>query len=206
MVKDGKYMNLQEKPRPAAFYPHLQHRGFLYSFVARYSGDSRRLIPGIQAAVREIDPNLPVGDFTTLSQLVSEGMATTRLVAQLSTLFAILAALLACAGIYGVMSYGIARRTNEFGVRMALGAKRADIGWMVLREALGLALAGVAIGTGLALASGRLIESALFNLKPSDPVAIGLAMILMIAVALFAGWLPARRATRIDPMVALRYE
>ena len=205
VVKDGKYMNLREKPRPAAFYPHAQHHGFLYSMVVRYTGDPTSLIPEIRRAVKEVD-RMPVGDFITLSQLVSAGMATNRLVAQLSTLFAALAALLACAGIYGVMSYSIARRTNEFGVRVALGAKRADIRWMVLRDALLLALAGIAIGTGLALASGRLIESSLFNVKPSDPLTIGVAALLMLAVALLASWLPARRATRIDPMTALRYE
>lgn len=190
----------------AAFYPHTQHRGFLYSFAARYTGDPKSLIPEIKDAVREVDPNLPVGDFTTLAEAVSGRMATERLVAQLSTFFGVLAALLACAGIYGVMSYGIVRRTNEFGVRMALGAKRADIRWMVLGEALWLAVAGVGIGTALAFASGKLIESELFDLKPTDPVSIGVAVALMIGVALFAGWLPARRATRIDPMIALRYE
>jgi predicted permease len=206
VVKDAKYTSLQENPKPAAFYPHSQHRGFLYNFVARYTGNPKTLIPEIKQAVSEIDSNLPVGDFTTLAQVVAGRMATQRLVAQLSAFFGILAALLACFGIYGVMSYGIARRTNEFGVRMALGAKQANIRWMVLREALGLALVGVALGSALAFSSGRLIQSALFGLRPSDPVVLGLAILLMIAVALFAGWLPARRATRIDAITALRYE
>jgi len=121
-------------------------------------------------------------------------------------LFGIIAALLACVGIYGVMSYGIARRTNEFGVRMALGADRADVLWTVLRETLGLAAIGAASGVALALSSSKLLDSMLFNLKPSDPMAIGAATMLMMGVALFAGWLPARRATRIDPMIALRHE
>ena len=206
VVKDAKYMSLQEKPRPAAFYPRMQHGGILYSFVMRYTGDPARLIPQIKTAVRDIDPNLPVSDFASLSGLVRDAMARQRLVAQLSAFFGLLAALLACAGIYGVMSYGIARRTNEFGVRMALGAARVDIRWMVLREALGLALGGVAIGVAGAFAAGRLLESMLFDLKPSDPLALGGAVLLMVAVALCAAWLPARRATRIHPMVALRYE
>jgi len=206
VVKDAKYISLDEEPQPAAFYPYLQHPLFLYGFVVGYTGDPKRLVPQIRKAVGEVDPNLPVGDFTTLAQLVDNSIAKQRLVAQLCTLFAVLAALLACVGIYGVMSYGIARRTNEFGIRMALGAKGADVLWMVLGETLSLALIGAALGIALALASSQLVKSLLFGLRSFDPVAIGGATVLMISVAVFAGWLPARRATRIDPMIALRYE
>jgi ABC-type antimicrobial peptide transport system permease subunit len=199
-------MSVQERPRPAAFYPSAQHRGFLYNFVAGYTGDPKKLIPQIRRAVSDVDPSLPVGDFSTLAEVVNRSIGKQRMVALLSTLFGVLAALLACFGIYGVMSYGIARRTNEFGIRMALGAKRANVLWMVLREVLWLALTGAAIGVALAIASGRLVKSILFGLQPSDPIALGVAVGLMIGAALFAGWLPARRATRIDPMIALRYE
>jgi ABC-type antimicrobial peptide transport system permease subunit len=164
------------------------------------------VIPQIRRAVNEIDPNLPVGDFRALGEMVGNSIARQRLLAQLSTIFGVIAALLACVGIYGAMSYGIARRTNEFGVRMAMGANRGDVLWMVLREALWVAAVGVAIGIGLALASSSLVNSVLFGLKPTDPIAIGTATAVMIGVALFAGWLPARRATRIDPMIALRHE
>jgi ABC-type antimicrobial peptide transport system permease subunit len=126
--------------------------------------------------------------------------------AQLSTAFAVLAALLASVGIYGVMSYGIARRTNEFGIRLAMGAKRRDVLGLVLREAITLAAIGVACGLTIALASGHLVSSVLFGLEPRDPMAFGIAIVLMIAVTLWAGWVPARRATRIDPMAALRHE
>ena len=129
-----------------------------------------------------------------------------RLLAQLSMVFGMLAALLACIGIYGVMSYAIARRTHEFGLRMALGADRRDVLWVVLRETLALAIAGVGIGLALALASGRLVESLLFGVKSTNPLVIGFAIAAMTVVALFAGYLPALRATRIDPSVALRYE
>jgi predicted permease len=206
VVKDAKYISLREKSRPAAFYPHAQHNGFLYNFVTRYAGDPKVVIPEIRKAVSEVDPNLAIGGFTPLAQVVDNSMTTQRLVAQLSTVFGVLAALLACVGIYGVMSYGIARRTSEFGIRMALGAKRGDVQWMVLRETLWLALAGGAIGIGLSLSLSRLVKSVLFGLQPSDPVAIGAATALMMGVALLAGWLPARKATRIDPMTALRYE
>src|SRR5262249_25583594 len=151
-------------------------------------------------------PNLPLGDVTTLAQTVEDSALMQRLVAQLSTVFGVLAALLACLGIYGVMSYGIARRINEFGIRMALGAQRRHVLWTVLRETLLLAAVGGAIGLGAAIAFGRFVESLLFGLKADDPRSIGMAVIAMMAVALFAGYLPARRATRIDPMIALRHE
>jgi ABC-type antimicrobial peptide transport system permease subunit len=123
-------------------------------------------------------------------------------VAQLSTLFGAVAALLACIGIYGVMSYRIARRTNEFGIRMALGAQGGEVLWMVLRETLALVLVGAAIGLALALMVGRVVTVTLFGLSPTDPLTIGLATALITSVAIFAGWVPARRATQIDPTVA----
>jgi predicted permease len=206
VMRDAKYMNLDERAQPAAFYPWAQHPGFLYSMVTRYRGDPKVRVPEIRKALAEVDPMLPVGDFTSMEQLVDRSVKNRRLVALLTTLFGVLAALLASIGIYGVMSYGIARRTSEFGIRMALGAQRRTVLWMVLRETLGLVSAGVAAGVALALALSRLVTSMLFGLTPSDPPALALAAILMIAVALFAGWLPARRATRIDPMMALRYE
>ena len=207
VVKDAKYLDLEEKQMPAAFYPHAQHRrAFLFNFVVRYTGDPKPLIPEIRKAVGEIDPNLPVGDATTLKQVVDDSAVNKRVVAQLSTFFGLLAAFLASIGIYGVMSYAIARRTNEFGLRMALGAERRHVLWVVLREVLRLVVVGVMIGLALALASSRLVESLLFGIKPNDPLAIGLSMAALIAVALFAGYLPARRATRIDPMAALRHE
>jgi predicted permease len=207
VVKDAKYMEIAEEPLPAAFYPHSQHRrGFLFNFVARYTGDPKLAMAEIRRAVADIDPNLPVGEVTTLTQVVDDSVVNHRLVAQLSTFFGVLAVFLACIGIYGLMSYAVTRRTNEFGIRMALGAARQDILWMVLREALWLVLVGVAIGVPLASAAGRLAASLLFGLKPNDPLCLGLAMLAIIAVALFAGYLPARRATKVDPMVALRYE
>jgi predicted permease len=206
VVKDAKYMNLDEKAMSAAFFPHSQHPRFLYSFIVRYSGDSSSLASAIKKSVGEIDANLPVGDFTTLAQTVDESVLNHRLVAQLCTFFGALAALLACIGIYGLMSYGVARRTSEFGVRLALGAERQQVVWLVLRETFALVLVGLAIGLALAPLVSRFVESFLFELKPYDPLSIGAAVFAMIAVALLAGYLPARRAAKVDPIVALRYE
>jgi predicted permease len=206
VVKDAKYVDLNEKRMPAAFYPHAQHPGFLYTLVTRTTGNPKALVPAIQRAVAGVDPNLPVADSVTLAQKVDDSVLNQRLVAQLSTFFGILAAFLAAIGIYGVMSYGISRRTNEFGVRMALGAARRDVLWMVLRESLGLVFVGVAIGLALALAMSRLAISLFYGVKPYDPLAISLPIAAMIAIALLAGYLPARRATKIDPLIALRYE
>ena len=206
VVRDAKYMRLREKPQAAAFYPHAQHYSLVYNFVVRTSGDPKAEIPAIRRTIAEVDPNLPVSDFTTLAQVVSGSLDGSRLVAELSTAFGFLAALLAAIGIYGVMSYGISRRTNEFGIRMALGAQRGEVLWMVMRETLRVVLAGVAVGLALAFVLNRTMISMLYGLGPADPYAIGAATALIASAALLAGWLPARRATRIDPTVALRYE
>jgi predicted permease len=206
VAKNAKYMSLKERRMPAAFYPRSQHGMFLYNFLARYTGDTTSLVPEIRRAVRAVDPNLPVDDVTKLVHLVDGSVLNQRLVAQLCTFFGILAAFLACIGIYGVVSYGIARRTSELGIRMALGAERRDVLWMVLWETLRLILIGVALGLAVALAASRMVESELFGLKSYDPLAIALAVTAMVAAASFAGYLPARRATGIDPMMALRYE
>jgi predicted permease len=208
VVKDAKYEHLDERQRPASFLPHAQHIGgrFLYMFVARHAGDLARVIPEIRAAIREVDPSLTLGEITTLEQLVEDSVVDKRMVAQLSTFFGAVAALLACIGIYGVISFGSARRTSEFGIRMTLGARRSHVLWIILADTLQMAILGTAIGVFLAIASGSLIQSQLFGVSSRDPVTITLAIFAIVAVALLAGYLPARRAMQIDPMVALRHE
>jgi len=137
---------------------------------------------------------------------VNRSMAGQTLIARLSTFFGLLAAFLACIGIYGLMSYAVMRRTNEIGIRMALGAERSGVLWMVMRESLMLVAAGVVIGIPAALVATRLVSSVLYGLKTTDPITITLSALAMIAVAALAGYLPARRASKVDPMVALRYE
>jgi len=206
VVKNAKYEGLEEKQTPAAFYPHAQHPGFLYNFVARYAGDRQSASRAIARTVNAVDPNLAIDDFTTLTQTVNDSVLNHRLVAQLCTFFGLLAVLLACIGLYGLMSYGVTRRTNEFGVRLALGANRGNVVWLVLRETLVLIAFGVAIGLAIVPTVSRFIVSLLFGLKPYDAMSIVSAIFALSAVALVAGYFPARRAARVDPLVALRYE
>jgi ABC-type antimicrobial peptide transport system permease subunit len=129
-----------------------------------------------------------------------------KLVARLGSFFGVLALLLACVGLYGVMSYGVARRTNEIGIRMALGARGRSVLWLVLREALTLVVIGLMVGVGASLLVTKTAKTLLYELKPNDPLTIALATLLLALVAVLAGYLPARRASRVDPMVALREE
>ena len=176
------------------------------NFEVRTAGDPTALVAAIREAVSEVDKNVPLFDVKTQRRQAEQSLAQERLFATLSSFFGVLALLLVCIGLYGVMSYAVTRRTNEIGIRMALGATAPRVTRMVMRETMLLVVIGVVIGLGGALASTRLIEGMLFALAPRDPVTISLATLLMIAVAAIAGYLPARRASKVDPMVALRYE
>jgi ABC-type antimicrobial peptide transport system permease subunit len=143
---------------------------------------------------------------TTLDDQIARSITNQRLVAQLSAVFGLLAVFLSCIGIYGVMSYVVTRRTSEIGIRMALGAGRSNMLWMVGREILLLVSIGVVIGVPVTLAGQRLISNMLFGLRPTDPLTLVGATVILLIVAAIAGYLPARRASRVDPMVALRYE
>jgi predicted permease len=175
-------------------------------FYVRTAGDPGRTIAALRQAVREADPNLPAVKIKTVEVRIRESLYTERLIAILSAAFGVLATLLAAIGLYGVMAYSVARRTGEIGVRMALGAVPADVLRLVLFGAVRLAAAGIVIGLAGALAAGRLIESQLFGIKAADPVIYGGAALLLALVALIAAGVPAWRAARIDPVVALKYE
>jgi len=206
VVKDVKVNSLQEDPQPVDYYPHAQHPRYLNDVEVRYTGNRDAVTSAVRKAIHDLDPHLPVSNVTTLSEQVDRSIADQRLLAQLSGFFGLVAVLLSCIGIYGVMSCVVTRRTNEIGVRMALGARRTGVLWMVLREILMLALSGIAIGVAVALATDRLVSNMLFGIRPDDPLALVAAVILLLAVATMAGYLPARRASRVDPLVALRYE
>ena len=206
VVKDAKFGSLQEKFTPMAFYPHVQRPDVISNFIVRFSGPPSAVVPQIRQTIKEINHNLPVEDVRTLSDHINRSLTQQTLVARLASFFGLLALLLACIGLYGVMSYGVARRTNEIGIRMALGALNRSVLWLVLREALLLVVIGLAVGVFASLALTKTAASLLYELKPNDPLTIALATLLLATVAAVAGYLPARRATRVDPMTALREE
>ena len=170
------------------------------------SGDPAKIVGEVRAALAEVDPNLPILQTRTLEEHVDSLIDEQKFVSQLAGAFALLALALASIGLYGVISYGVVRRTSEFGVRMALGAPKGSILWLVLRESLMLLAVGVVVGVPAGLAATRAIRAGLYGVSASDPLTF-VGAVLLIAVVLLAGsYIPAWRATRIDPMVALRCE
>jgi predicted permease len=206
VVKDAKYEDLKEQFKPMAFYPYAQHPEVLGNLVVRFSGPASAVVPQIRRTITQTNRNLPIDDVVSLSDHIGRSLVQQKLVARLASFFGLLALLLACVGLYGVMSYGVARRTNEIGIRMALGARGRSVLWLVLRESLVLVVIGLVIGLVAALAVTKTAASLLYELKPNDPLTIALATLLLAAVAVLAGYFPARRAARVDPMVALRDE
>ena len=206
VVKDAKYESLRENLRSAAYYPYTQRVGYYYDFEVRYSGDPQAIISEVRRAVGEVDGRLPVSYVNTLAEQVDQSVASQSLVAQLSMFFSLLAVFLASIGIYGVMSYAVTRRTSEIGTRMALGAVRSKVLWMVMRDVLFLVAIGVGVGLLASLALMRLVRSQLYGVSAQDPWTWALATAALTLAACAAGYLPARKASRVDPMVALRCE
>jgi predicted permease len=206
VVKDVKLDDLAEEPVNLDYMPYTQRPWDFGDFEVRYTGDFAPVAAAVQRTVHSIDRNLPITRVTTLDEQVARSFTDQRVVAQLSAFFGLLAVFLSCIGIYGVMSYVVTRRTNEIGIRMALGAGRPKMLWMVLREILILVSIGVVIGVPVTLAGDRVVSNMLFGLKPTDPVTLVSATVILLIVAAIAGYLPARRASLVDPMVALRYE
>jgi len=209
VIGDAKYTSARGKAERTVYCSILQVQNeSAYSSVLELStaGDPLSLTSAVRAAIAQVDDKLPVLNVTSLRAQTDDELSEERLLAQLVSFFGLLALVLACVGLYGTMAHAVVRRTNEIGVRMALGAERRDIIWMVLRETLILVVIGMAIGVPAALGAARLISSQLFGLNPSDPVTLLIAIVLLTLVAALAGYLPARRASRVDPLVALRYE
>ena len=208
VVGDAKYSDLRREVPPTVYVPCLQDLKWLgpINFEVRTVGDPMQMASAVRRVAQDLDSNLTLYQIRTQVDQINMSLFQERLFARLTSFFGMLAALLACVGVYGIMAFAAAQRTREIGIRMALGASRGGILGMVLRETCLLVAIGIAIGILVALGASRLISTLLFGLKPTDPLTISVAALLMVAAAVFAGYVPARRAARVDPMVALRYE
>jgi macrolide transport system ATP-binding/permease protein len=175
-------------------------------YALRTSGDPLRYVKSIRQIVRQADPRIPVSEIRTQVADIDRTINQEIVFAELCSGFAILALVIACVGLYGTVSYDVSRRTGEIGIRMALGAQRGGVLRMVLREVLMLAAVGLAVGMSIALATCKFVESFLYGMKSNDPVALTLAVMTLLIAALLAGYVPAWRASRIDPMTAVRHE
>ena len=207
VAKDSKNTDLRQEIRPLVYIPYTQDKHFgNVTFYVRTNLGPTALGSTLRKTVQSADANLPVFDMKTLDQQVDEIAFSERLLTFFSLCLGLLAALLAAIGLYGVMAYMVAQRTREIGIRMALGASQKNVAWLVLREIVRISIAGLGIGLLAAFGIGKLIESQLFGVKASNPLVFLTSAVLLSAVALLAGWLPARKAASVDPMVALRYE
>jgi len=206
VVGNAKLETLKETMSRTVYYAQPEAQIGRQRLCVRAEGDAGALIAAIRYEVRRLDPNLPVFNVKTFADQINESISRERLIAMLSGFFGLFALLLAALGLYGVMAYAVARRTREIGVRMALGAQVGNVLWLVLRETLLLVSIGIAIGLPVALAATWLIKGLLFGLNANDPLTIALAVFVMLAIAALAGYLPARRAASVDPMMALRHE
>ena len=206
VVADGKYRNLAEDPLPFLYLPFGQQNRAWMTLHVRATGDPGPLLARLRQEVRLLDPNLPIVNPTTLHEQIGLAVLPQRLAATLLSAFGLMAVLLAVIGLYGVMAYAVSRRTREFGIRTALGATRRDVATLVVGEGLVLAGAGLIIGIAVSAAVTRFARALLFDVSPLDPMAFGAVTVLLLGVTAVASYVPARRATRVDPMEALRYE
>jgi len=208
VVKDAKYFELGEGTQMAAYIACAQTTGFFGNFVVRFAPGANRqeIVSRVRHSIAEINANILVNGVNSLEEQIDRSIATQSLIARLSAFFGILAVFLACIGIYGLLSYSVARRTSELGIRLALGAQSHSLLWLILRECLVLLILGLVIGIPVALSSTRILKSLLFQLSPLDPTAIAIAVVAVASMTVAAAWLPARRATRINPTQTLRAE
>ena len=213
IVGDVRHNGLDAEPHAEIYIPFTQvpegvrfGRAGATSLVVRAASDPLALVPFLRQALLNVDHDIPLDNVMTMEARVSASVAAPRFYAMLLGLFAALALGLAAVGLYGVLSYNVSQRHREIGVRMALGAERGDILRLVVRQGLVLALVGVAIGVAGAFGVTRFLKALLFGITPTDPATYAGICVLLLAVAFAACWVPARRATRVDPMAALRYE
>jgi predicted permease len=207
VAQNMTYTAVKAKDVPMGWAPYTQATGEAHMNVElRTHGDPNSVLPDVRRIMRDIDPDVPILEPITQSEQLVQSYSDDRLFSHLATFFGGLAALLVAIGLYGTLAYRVHRRTAEIGVRMALGARRTQVLWMIMRESLVVAAIGVAVGLPLALAGARWLKSMLFGLSPADPLTFLLALIGIAALAVFSALMPARKASSVDPMVALRYE
>jgi predicted permease len=210
VARDARYANVKDAVREVVYFPIFQLAprsiGFSPTFEIRHAGAAAGLLPVINHAVSRADPDLTIFGVKTLERQTEDSFARERVLALLTAYFGVFAVLLACIGLYGLMSYGVTQRTAEIGLRMALGAQPAAVRWLFVRESMWTVIAGALAGLGGAAAAVRLVQSQLFGVQPNDPVALAGATALLLALSFAAAYLPARRAAQIDPLTALRHE
>jgi putative ABC transport system permease protein len=206
IVAGVRNQGLDKEPMPELYLPHAQHPVGGMTLVARTAADPLSLATAIRHEIWAVDQNQPIDEVKTMERLLADQIAGVRVFVWVLSVFAGAALLLAAVGIYGLMSYAVNQRTHEIGVRMALGARPSDVLRLVLRQGLSIALVGVMIGLAAALALTRLMTGLLFGVSPADPAtSVGISL-LLTGVVLLATYIPARRATKVDPMIALRHE
>lgn len=206
VVRDSKEKGLTKEPRPAIYLPLLQSYVPELTLHVRTATDAQALLAAVRREVQSLDATLPVYNLRTLAEQKDGSLYTERQAAALLTLFGLLALLVAAVGIYGVLSYAVTERTRELGIRLAHGAQPRDLLKLVVGQGMLLAAIGLIMGLGGAFALTRLIQRLLFGVSATDPLTFAVIPLLLASVALLACWIPARRATRMDPLVALRYE
>jgi ABC-type antimicrobial peptide transport system permease subunit len=205
---DTRYANLRDEPPPQFLLPYVQQTEVgTMTYEIRTSMSPESIIPILRKVVRQVDPDLPVdNDLRTQDQQIEADLQQERIFVTLTSGFGLLALALACVGIYGIMAYSVANRRNEIGIRMALGAQPGQVRGMILRESTALAVAGIVVGVAASLMLTRLVKSMLYGIQPWDPATLAGGVVILMAVALAASWIPARRAARVQPMEALRHE
>ncbi len=206
VVGDVRYDKLNGESFPMVYWTHPQLTYSEMTFVIRTDGDPLALAASARGVIQSIDPNQPVADVRTMESWIGESVSRMRFGTLLLTVFALVALLLSAVGVYGVMAYTVTQRHHEIGIRIALGAQTRDVLSMVVRQGMLITLAGIGLGLLGGLALTRVISAQLFGVSATDPLTFGGVSLLLIVVALLACYIPARRATKVDPMVALRYE
>jgi ABC-type antimicrobial peptide transport system permease subunit len=206
IAKDVKNRSLSESPQPFFYLPLLQDYRSNMILVARTAVDPEQMFRAVQAEVAALDPVIPVFQPTTLAKHVGVSLYRQRMAATLLSTFGLLALSLAAVGLYGVMAYTVSQRTRELGVRLAIGATRGHVLRLVLRQALTLSAIGIVVGSIVALMATRFLVHFLYGVGPADPLTFAIVPIVLFAITMAAGYIPARRAIRIDPLVALRAE